>query len=283
MNRFPSMSKLAEFETISRRLIDKGMGTENVAPLLYSLVKMQRPHISLAVGLGYSTLHILKALAENQNEFQYDMDVMQGNVTDPGRREVLYEDYFDDDHIGQPPILLGIDNFSENGPHLDKLQTCVADMGLEAFLKLHQMDFQAFDAESVLEDELIDFIWLDCGHQLDYPALINKFWPLLEPDGGVMAIHYTHVDIDMDYDGDVHKLMITGAVANAIKKQQLTKQMSSRFEYISLLEPHKFRQGSVSLIRRLDESDVCRDTEMNNELNALYGSPGEPLIDLNQS
>mgnify|MGYP005714881945 CR=1 FL=1 len=97
-----------------------------------------------------------------------------------------------------------------------------------------------------------------------------------------MAIHYTHVDIDMDYDGEIHKLMITGAVTNAIKKQQLTAQMNSRFEYISLLEPHKFRQGSVSLIRRIDETDLCRDTNMGTELNALYGSSAESLIDLNK-
>ena len=211
-----------------------------MAPLLYSLVKMQRPQTSMAVGLGYSTLHILKALAENYQELQYDIEVMQGKTVDPMRREVLYEDYFNDPDLLQQPVLHGIDNFSEQGPHLEGLKACVAALELAPFFKLHQMDFQDFDAESTLENECVDFIWLDCGHQLDYPAQINKFWPLLEPDGGVMAIHYTHVDIDMDYDGEIHKLMITGAVTNAIKKQQLTAQMNSRFEYISLLEPHKF-------------------------------------------
>lgn len=276
------MTSEQNFQWLANKLLDKGMGTENVADLLYALVKMNRPLTSVAVGLGYSTLYLLKALAENEQEQLYDDSVVRGVEKDPARQEVLLEEYFNEQRDNNvAPMLYGIDNFSEQGNHLDNLEKCIELSGFKKFFKLHQVNYQDFNT-SLIETE-IDFVWLDCGHQLDYPELINLFWPLLNPDGGMMAIHYTYVDIEYSDQGKQEKLMIAGAVANAIKKQQLRSGMMSQFEFITLLEPHKYRQGSVSLIRRIDSAEVCRDTHLQDEHLSLYGNKGIDLIDLNNN
>jgi predicted O-methyltransferase YrrM len=275
-----TMTSDIDFYRVAHTLLDKGMGTENVAHLLYSIVKMYRPKVSLAIGLGYSTLYILKALAENEREEVYDLAVLKGGVPDSGRHEVLYKDYFSNANP-TAPILHGIDNFSEPGPHLQNLEESIIKLGLEKFIELHVVDFEAYFYNPAKPEEEVSFIWMDCGHQLDYPALINKFWPLLSPDGGIMAIHYTYVDIDIEQEGHKEKIIIAGAVANAIKKQQLESGISSRFEFISLVEPHKYRQGSVSIIRRIDEISTCRNTKFQDESKIFYGKESAVLIDLN--
>ena len=46
------------------RLLNPGMGTENVGPLIYSLIQIIRPEKVLEVGLGYSTALIAEGLSK---------------------------------------------------------------------------------------------------------------------------------------------------------------------------------------------------------------------------
>ena len=272
------------FDELSSKLLDKGMGTENVGHLLYALVKMIRPETCMAIGLGYSTLFILKALSENHEDTQYDLSVLNGNISDTARKGVLYQQHFDElEDTHTLPLLHGVDNFSEAGSHTNELEAYISELGYQEFFTLHNCDFRKLDTANIAATGGVEFIWLDCGHQLDYPDLINTFWPLLSENGGIMIIHYTAVDIDIEDENERVKLVISGATANAIKKQQLQQGISARFEFMSIVEPHKFRQGSVSVLRKLGDGEVCRDTNLQNEMSSLYGQPGNALTNLNQS
>jgi len=52
------------------------------------------------------------------------------------------------------------------------------------------------------------------------------------------------------------------------------------FEVLTFVEPHKFRQGSVTVIRKLDVTSQCRPGSIAQEHIALYGSPGSNLLDM---
>lgn len=267
----------AHFLDIAHHAFDPGMGTEHAALLLYSMVRMQRPSSVLCVGLGYSTLFVLQALADNRTEAQRDARIAGGTLTDPARHEVLHPGY---DHAGHAAHLHGIDDFSEDEPRLQRFLQILERLNLSPLFTLHRCRFQ--DVQLPAEAGPFGFMWLDCGHQLDYPDLLNRFWPLLDADGGLAAIHYTHVDVDVPDGGATAKVVIPGPCANALRRQQLQAGMGAGFELLSLVEPHKHRQGSVTLLRRLDEVDACRPAGLQQEQMAMYGSSPHELIDLNR-
>ncbi|WP_434628068.1 class I SAM-dependent methyltransferase [Chromobacterium sp. CV08] len=252
------------------------MGTEHVGPLLYALLRMHRPRRALAIGLGYSTLFLLQALADNEVEARRDAAVAAGTEADPLRREVLHPQY---PHAGHRGRLHGIDDFSDDPGRLDQFLGCVEHLGLQAYFTLERCRYQ--DAARPLDG--FDFMWMDCGHQLDYAPMLNRFWPLLDDDGGLLAMHYTYVDIDTeDEHGRKHKLMMPGPFINAVRQQLLQAGLQANFETLSLIEPHKCRQGSVSLLRKLDDGECCRPSSLTGEQSLLYGEPGQPLAPLTE-
>ena len=59
-----SITQTAEFQKCIEKLSSSSMGTENMGPLLYALIKFSRPHRVLEVGSGLTTIYILAALYE---------------------------------------------------------------------------------------------------------------------------------------------------------------------------------------------------------------------------
>ena len=54
-----------EFLAVAQKAYSSTMGTENMAPLLYSLARFTRPRNVLEIGAGYTTLFLLQAMADN--------------------------------------------------------------------------------------------------------------------------------------------------------------------------------------------------------------------------
>lgn len=255
-------------------LFDEGMGTENVGPLLYALAKMRRPKRVLAVGLGYTTLFLLKALCDSDVEAAYDRSILAGDINNVKRRSVLSHERPND----SKPLLIGIDDFSDDNGRLASLDDSVERIGASEYFELRRERYQEFHNDQSLGFGLV---WIDCGHQTDYAYLCNKFWPLVEGDGGLFAMHYTHVDIEVPQEnGASCQLMVPGPWANAAKKQLIGLGPNSDAELLSIVEPHKARQGSITLMRKLDVEDRCRDTTLLDETLAMYGVPGASLLPL---
>lgn len=261
------------FYSVAQALFHPGMGTENVGPLLHSLTCMRRPETVIAVGLGYSTLFLLQALADVERERARDRQVLQGQRDDPARAEVLAPD------SGDPPAalprLIAIDDFSDDAGRLSRLSECARQLELEHLLQLHPVRYQDWDVPPGCTAGLV---WIDCGHQLDYAPLCNRFWPLVDEDGGLLAMHYTYVDVRPAPDADA--VVIPGPWVNAVKRDLGRCGPDAGFEVLSLVEPHKHRQGSVTLLRKAP-LDRCRDNEITQEQRALYGDEGSALRPLN--
>ena len=63
-----------------------GLGTENVAPFLRSMVQMLRPNRVLEIGAGYTTPFLLEALVNNErvfNDGNLKTEYMQNYIYDP--------------------------------------------------------------------------------------------------------------------------------------------------------------------------------------------------------
>ena len=59
-----------EFLEACRPLYSVHMGVENAASLLYSLVRFVKPKSVVEVGAGYTSLWLLRALADNDDELK---------------------------------------------------------------------------------------------------------------------------------------------------------------------------------------------------------------------
>lgn len=273
------MSLNDSFFELTERLFDPGMGTENIGVFLYSLVRMRRPRSVLAVGLGYSTMFLLKALSDNIDEAERDNHIVNGGLDDPARKEVLLSGA--DITFPICAHLYGIDDFSINDDRLSALLKYIEEQNLSSLFTLYRGKFQ--EVEIPNEIPPYGFVWVDCGHQLDYSEILNRYWPLLDSDGGLLALHYTYVDINVTTSEGEQTVVIASPVINSAKQQLLESGMAAKFELLSVVEPHKLRQGSVTILRKLDEGDVCRPNSLAQEQLSLYGEPGKMLIDLNDS
>jgi len=272
------MAMDSRFLRVAASVEDPGMGTENAAPLLYSFVSMLRPRSVLAVGLGYTTLFLLQALADADAASSQDRAILAGTQSNPSRREVLFAA---DEDLPVHPVLVGIDDFSDNAQRLEHLLRCVEHLELHPYLELHRCRYQ--DAGVPASRQPFGLVWIDCAHQLDYPDLLNRFWPMVDEDGGMLLMHYTYVDLVVPApDGEQH-VMVAGPTVNAAKKQLLEAGLEANFELLSIVEPHKFRQGSVTILRKLPPLEQCRTAGLADELHALYGANGCALDELNHA
>lgn len=235
-----------------------GMGTENVAPLLYSLVRMTRSWRLMEVGLGYTTPFLAAALRDMAAEFEADRKLL----TTPGRDErkgVLAIDYYRRNHLA---VLHAIDDYSVKGSTAPKVMDTLKALELDGLVEVYDGDYRGMSESIDAQTLPLDLIWFDCGGLSDYVEFIEEYWPLVREDGGMLLLHYTYWDVAKRFDGTEPANMIPNPVANAIKRQQAKAGAKATFEVVSLLEPHKTRQGSVTMIRKLGPTSMVRDTDL---------------------
>ncbi len=84
----------------------------------------------------------------------------------------------------------------------------------------------------------IDFAFLDCGGYANYQAFMEEYWPLINPDGGLLLVHSTLTNLE------------GLAFLKGLKLRQATGGLAE-FELLSLLEPHKTRQNNCTLLRKI--------------------------------
>ena len=220
------------------------MGVELVSPLLYSLIRLARPRNVLEVGAGYSTLFILQALADNLNDFETEKKKLRGHVRSDkhkGWRRVLKgrhpaplaaPQYYE---IPYRPVLSVIDDTSHPATSAKKVEEVARKLRLHSFLKFHEGDFRGMSSRLEKESLPLDLIWFDCGMLREFLA---EYWDLLNPQGGLLLIH------------TLPSNSIKFAALEDFKKK-LARRGSPPFEVLSLVEPHKWRQNSVTLIRKM--------------------------------
>lgn len=266
-----------EFLDECQRLFAPGMGTEAAAFLLYGLVKMARPRNALEVGLGYTTPFLAAALADAREEFEADRHLLAGPDRGQPRLEVLIPPFYRQDYR---PRLLAIDDFSVEGSSAPRVVEVLKTLGLDTVVQVREGNFRGHSKQLAPGDLPLDFVWFDCGGPRDYVDFIGEYWPLINDQHGLLVLHFTYWTVEMRRGGETVPAIISSPIIDEIKRQQAVGGIAARFEMLSLVEPHKSRQGSVTLVRKLAPQSVCRNQDFASEMTRLFGGEWPPFPEL---
>lgn len=224
------------FAAAAARLNSPEMGTEVLAPLLRDLVLFQRPRRILEIGAGLTTLYLLQALAEVEERRAAERG-LYGDAAGLLNPEAVAAE-------PPPPVLHVIDNMVHPHTTAGRVAAEAADLGLDGPLRLHEADFFGFAEQLPRRDLPLDMIWFDCGHLDYFVHLRNAYWPLVNRNGGLILVH--------SLASNLHGQMFL----SELKLEQATRSFNE-FELVTLVEPHKKAQNSVTLIRLT--GDLRRD------------------------
>jgi len=218
------------FRAAASALSSPKMGTEAVAPLLYDLVMLHRPRRILEVGGGLSSLYLLKALADCDAAITSERQVLDGNAESGLGNAVYYQ-------TQPPPARLHmIDNLVHADTTAGKVIETASRLGIDAPLRVHETDFIGY-ADKLPQDEgPFDMVWFDCGTIEYFQHFKRAYWPLVSRNGGLILIH----SLATNFHGQMF--------LSELKLEQATKSFTE-FELMTLIEPHKTRQNSITLIR----------------------------------
>jgi predicted O-methyltransferase YrrM len=247
----------ADFAAALAMVASPRMGTELMGPLLHSLVCSVRAAAVLEVGGGTTTLYLLDALAENARRHESELRMLEA-------KQRLYDPSWTGDEgaaerdggalltwlEADPPLALpeyytqpyrprcvSVDNLSSPFSAASRVREAAARAGLAHLLDQRCCDFR--DVPSVAEDpeEVFDLAWFDCGGYGEYRDFLDLYWDKVRADGGMLVLHYTLTVPN-------HERVL------AELQSQRETGVRGEFEMLSLLEPHKLMQNSVTLIRR---------------------------------
>ena len=211
-------------------LMSQSMGTEVVAPFLYNLIMFERPRKILEIGAGYTSMYILKALSDCDSLIKEE----KNNVTS---NNLINPDYFNNI---RPAKLHIIDDFSHGKTTADKVLKKAQDMGFKDLLKFHEADFLNYADKLPKEDLPFDLIWLDCGNLNYYEYFKQLYFPLVSKNGGLILIH----SLQTNFHGQMF--------LKDLKLEQATLSFN-KYELISIQEPHKLRQNSLTILRSVEK------------------------------
>lgn len=118
-----------------------------------------------------------------------------------------------------------------------------ADLGLSDRLRLHQAD--AFDPDlpsTLAPGTEFDLLWIDLGAAHRMEGFFEAWWPRVRPEGGMVMVHST----------------LTNSLSRGWVERMRERCAGDgqglppygRFETLSLLEPHKMFQNSVTIFQK---------------------------------
>ena len=188
----------------------EGMGTELMAPLLYSLVRFVRPQTILEIGLGYTTPWLAKGIEDN------------GEIHLDGNADMNY--------FKKPynPQMICIDDMSDKESSASQAAMKFKD---NKYVTVIESLFQGKAQEIKDKFGMIDFAWFDCGGHKEYGEFLKEYLPICS---GYVLLHYTY------YRGK----------PNPNYTEIETYVSNEEWERIDMIEPHKYRQGSFTMIKR---------------------------------
>lgn len=267
----------ATFLATTKSLRLPGMGTEHAAWMLYALVRMLRPERTLEIGAGYSTLFILRALADNLEEVAADRSLVE-------RVEPLDEAKRQRRSLLVPrealrtyrPRLLSIDDLSVRPSSAERVTSVAARLGLDNLLDFRTEHYRRLTETDLSDWTPFDLIWLDAGGPADDAEFLATLWPLLHEDHGWIVLHEPYWTVPVLVDDGIKTVRrlrtVSGSILNEVKRQLAMEGMSARFEVCSILERYKHRQNGLLLLHRLPSLDTTRDVDFLSEMSNVLGA-----------
>ena len=251
------------------RLLNPGMGTENVGPLIYSLIQIIRPEKVLEVGLGYSTALITEGLLKSKTDFEKERKNLlnfYGRKKYINKEELSYIKNLNPEYYLKPykPIHICIDDFSIENSNAKLVLDELKKNDLLKQIFLIKSDFRKKSKEIQDKFGKINFIWFDCGGPLEYQDFINEYWTIVENDG-YLLFHFTFsytfeiLDFEKNPKNKMSKMtenknysFIYDKIKNDLYLHLNKKKM--KYEVLSIVEPHKQRQSSITIVKKLPQS-----------------------------
>jgi len=189
-----------------------GMGTENIAPFLKAMVQMTRPARILEIGAGYTTPFLLEALVKNVKLLQTVDQIFGQSTTSRYDPKLVVIDDVPLFELGKRPGMKEI---------IESKYTEI----IEGLFQGKAMRLKEKYGE-------FDFVWFDCGEVQEYEAFFSEYWSICSR---YIFFHYT----------------FTNGKGNQ-KLDTILKYLPESSTMMNIVEPHKFRQGSVSIIKKTD-------------------------------
>ena len=186
------------------------MGTESVAPLLRSLIRMVRPQRVLEIGAGYTTPFLLEGLEKNEKLF----DDYSGCIN---------EEYAKDHKENYDPKFVIIDDIS--------FGEFKKDFNIDSkYVEFIEGKFQGKSQKLFDTYGPFDFVWYDCGVPEDYRDFMFEYWDICSQ---YVIFHYTY---SFQMPNTFLEIIMGSATGNP--------------QRIDILEPHKDKQGSVTILKK---------------------------------
>lgn len=224
------------FRSVAAELYSATMGTEAVAELLYGLIVLVRPVRVLEIGGGYTTLFILRAVADSVLNYEREAKALsdrRGPDDGNAAPRLLLRSYYTQPYA---PRVVMIDDMSHPASTAARVRAVAARAGCGSYLDVVGAKFPEETTQILNGITPIDFAWLDCGSRHTYAAFVKEVWPRMSTDGGIVAIHSTETN------AEGQRFM------QELRRRHAGGELGP-VEVCSLLEPHKSRQNSVSLFR----------------------------------
>ena len=194
-----------------------GYGTEKVAPFLRSLTELTRPEKILEIGMGYTTPFLLEAL-ENNTE------------------GLLWDSNCDKEYLNKPydPKFVVVDDQSLEKDD-ERAQTRRSRLEANSLVHFIEGDMTHLNVVDEVRDHgPYDLVWFDCGGPLEYEFFVNNYWDMVKE---YALFHFTYFRGEPNKNNDILSTI---------------KHVSYRMD---LVEPHKFKQGSITMFRKTRYAD----------------------------
>jgi hypothetical protein len=247
-------------------------GLEAVGPLLYSLVRMTRPVTLLETGFSYATPFIAQALADAVAEHEQDRAIIAGDLPGDGRESLLRPGV---ERLDYRPRLLVIDDPAAKDSQSEETRAALATLDLESFVTVHEGGFAGAAETLPLEGRALDFVWFDAQGVGEDAGFLREYWPKVSTSNGLLLLHFAHWPLQVEHDGQQRPAILPSPLVNELKRQQVEAGGKARFEFLSLLEPHKLSQASVTMIRKLPPSAALRPLAFPEEMRQITGKDWE--------
>jgi len=203
-----------------------GMGTENVAPFLRTLIQMVRPQRILEIGAGYTTPFILEGLEANKELLRENYSEYDERNLDPA-----YTNWHKENN---DPKLVIIDDISL-GEFKNKFNIN------SKYVEFIEGKFQGRSQELLNKYGEFNMIWFDCGGPPEYHEFLNEYWEICSQ---YMIFHFTFTQGRPNPNSNI--------ISDTIARWQKILGHSN-VQRIDILEPHKYRQGSITVLKKVRE------------------------------
>jgi predicted O-methyltransferase YrrM len=220
-------------------LYNPHMGVENLGPFLYSFIRFTKKRRVVEIGAGYTSLWILQALKENDEELQRVRSLQRNDTC----RLLNYNwtipsivEEFD----CEPARLLCIDNCKHQKETATGASAVSRALGLGSYMEFTRGD--AFELD--LGVNSVDILWCDFGVGSRIREYVSSAWASLRP-GGFLLCHSTLTN------QNTREWL---EAARSRSSQDITGIPPDEYVEISLLEPHKHFQNSISVFQKRKSS-----------------------------